>query len=148
MPARAAPLPFMKMHGLGNDFVVLDVRSGRPAEGAAVDAALARAMGDRHRGAGFDQLVVIEDDAEADAALAFRNADGTTAGACGNATRCVARHLMPMSGALTLRTERGVLDCRDAGGDLTAVNMGPPLTGWREVPPLAGGGHPAPADRR
>ena len=134
MPARPAPLPFMKMHGLGNDFVVLDARAGRPAEGAVVDAALARAMGDRHQGVGFDQLAVIEDDAEADAALAFRNADGTTAGACGNATRCVARHLMPASGALTLRTERGVLACRDAGGGLTAVNMGAPLTGWREVP--------------
>lgn len=133
MPARPDPLPFLKMHGLGNDFVVIDARRGRPAAGARVDAALARAMGDRHRGVGFDQLAVISDDPEADAALAFRNADGTAAGACGNATRCVARHLMGPSGAVALRTERGVLQCREAGGAV-AVNMGAPLTGWRDVP--------------
>ena len=134
MPDRPAPLPFMKMHGLGNDFVVIDARAGRPGAGAPAGAALARAMGDRHRGIGFDQLAVVTDDAEADAALAFWNADGSASAACGNATRCVARHLMGPSGALALRTERGVLACRDAGGGLTSVNMGAPMTGWREVP--------------
>ncbi len=133
MPARAAPIPFLKMHGLGNDFVVVDAR-GDPALVARIDAPLARAMGDRRRGVGFDQLAVIGDAPDADAALTFLNADGTTAGACGNATRCVARHLMPPSGALTLRTARGLLRCRDAGGEMTSVDMGAPLTGWRDVP--------------
>ncbi|MDF0599380.1 diaminopimelate epimerase [Psychromarinibacter sp. C21-152] len=125
-------LAFMKMHGLGNDFVVVDRRGGGPA----VSEALARALGDRHRGVGFDQLAVIDDDAEADARLTFYNADGSLAGACGNATRCVARFLMDEAGRdrLTLHTERGFLDCADAGDGLTSVNMGVPLTGWAEIP--------------
>ncbi len=125
-------LPFMKMHGLGNDFVVIDGRAG----GVVVSAALARALGDRHRGVGFDQLALIETDPEAAARLTFFNADGSLSAACGNATRCVARHLMDESGidALSLRTGRGVLVCEDAGGGLTRVNMGQPLTNWTEVP--------------
>ena len=124
--------PFMKMHGLGNDFVVIDQRGSAPF----VTAALARALGDRHRGVGFDQLAVIETDAEADLRLAFWNADGSTAGACGNATRCIARWEMDRRGlaALTLRTDRGVLQARDAGDGLTAVNMGAPILDWRAIP--------------
>ena len=71
----ASGLPFMKMHGAGNDFVVIDRRLGGPL----VTAALARALGDRHRGVGFDQLAVVEVDAEAAAKLTFYNADGSTA---------------------------------------------------------------------
>mgnify|MGYP001821514279 FL=1 len=128
----ASGLPFMKMHGLGNDFVVIDRRSG----GGAMSAGLARALGDRRRGVGFDQLAVIETDLEADARLFFYNADGSTAAACGNATRCIARHLMDQTGRtdLTLRTERGLLSCEDAGDGLTRVNMGAPLLDWRNVP--------------
>ena len=128
----ASGLPFMKMHGLGNDFVVIDRRSG----GGAMSAGLARALGDRRRGVGFDQLAVIETDLEADARLFFYNADGSTAAACGNATRCIARHLMDQTGRtdLTLRTERGLLRCEDAGDGLTRVNMGAPLLDWRNVP--------------
>ncbi len=125
-------LPFAKMHGLGNDFLVLDGRETR----VAVTTALARALGDRHRGVGFDQLALIEDAAEADLALRFWNADGSPSAACGNATRCVARAEMDRTGrgALAIRTDRGLLAARDAGGGLTAVNMGPPQTGWRDVP--------------
>jgi diaminopimelate epimerase len=124
--------PFMKMHGLGNDFVVIDQRGLAPF----VTEALARALGDRHRGVGFDQLAVIEEDAEADVRLRFWNADGSTAGACGNATRCIARWEMDRRGvgSLSLRTERGVLRARDEGAGLTAVNMGPPILDWRKVP--------------
>ncbi len=125
-------LPFMKMHGAGNDFVVIDRRSGGPM----VTAALARALGDRHRGVGFDQLAVIEPDEDAAARLTFYNPDGSVAGACGNATRCIARHLMDEQGtqALTLRTERGVLACEDAGNGLARVNMGAPLLSWQDIP--------------
>lgn len=125
-------LPFLKMHGAGNDFVVLDARLG----GVVLSSALVRALGDRHRGAGFDQLVLIEPDAEAAARLTFYNADGSTAGACGNATRCVARLIMDETGAtrLSLRTERGLLAAEDAGGGLTRVNMGAPQLGWAELP--------------
>lgn len=133
MDQRATGIAFMKMHGLGNDFVVVDAR----VEPVVMTAALATALGDRHRGVGFDQLAVIErDENGADAALVFYNSDGSTAGACGNATRCIARHLMAESGAseVTLRTERGVLAAQDRGNGLTAVNMGQPQLDWRDVP--------------
>jgi len=130
--AASPGLPFMKMHGLGNDFVVIDDRAG----GGGVTAGLARALGDRHRGVGFDQLAVIRPDTEADVGLTFYNADGSLSAACGNATRCIARHLMDETGQtrLTLRTERGILPTEDAGGGLTRVNMGQPLLDWANVP--------------
>lgn len=125
-------LPFMKMHGLGNDFVVIDRRNG----GRTVTAAEARAIGDRHRGVGFDQLAVVEQSEDATADLIFFNADGSLSAACGNATRCIARHLMDELGVthLTLKTERGILACEDAGDGLTRVNMGAPFLDWQDVP--------------
>ncbi len=134
VPARG--LRFVKMHGLGNDFVVIDARGGRDP----VTPALARALGDRHRGVGFDQLAVIRDGThpgpKADATIDFWNADGGAAAACGNATRCVARLLMDETGAagLDLRTGRGVLRAEDAGSGLIRVNMGAPQLRWNEVP--------------
>ena len=126
-----AGLAFLKMHGLGNDFVVIDAR-GRADP---MTPARARAIGDRRMGVGFDQLAVMFEDEEADARIVFWNADGSTAGACGNASRCLARLLMEETGAAaaTLRTERGLLACRDVDG-LVEVNMGAPATGWRDVP--------------
>lgn len=128
----SGPVTFLKMHGLGNDFVVIDRRKG----GAPVTADLARALGDRHRGVGFDQLAEVVADDGADAALVFWNADGTQAGACGNATRCVARLLLDETGKpeVTLRTVRGVLRAVDRGEGLTAVNMGPPLLDAPSIP--------------
>ncbi|MEN8685574.1 diaminopimelate epimerase [Marivita sp.] len=133
MTQETRDIAFMKMHGLGNDFVVLDARV-RPV---AMTAALAQAIGDRHRGVGFDQLALIEaDDDGADARLTFYNSDGSTAGACGNATRCIARHLMneAVLPEVVLTTERGRLLARDAGSGLTSVNMGQPQLHWDEVP--------------
>jgi len=132
--AQTPHIPFMKMHGLGNDFVVLDTRAGGAARGLAVGPDLARAMGDRHRGVGYDQLVVVTDTDAADAALTFWNADGTTAGACGNGTRCVAAWMMSGSAALDLVTERGTLGCRAMADGRVEVNMGAPLTDWRDIP--------------
>ena len=125
-------LPFVKMHGLGNDFVILDARKGA----VTVTPALARAIGDRHRGVGFDQLAMVEAGTDSDLKLTFWNADGSLAGACGNATRCIAGAEMERTGEtrLTLRTERGLLVAEDAGEGLTRVNMGAPLTGWRDIP--------------
>jgi len=124
-------LPFMKMHGLGNDFVVLDARL-RPVE---VTPALAIALADRHMGVGFDQLALIEN-GEGNAHLTFYNSDGSTSAACGNATRCIARHLMNETGrdSLSLTTDRGVILARDAGGGLTTVNMGAPQLEWDAIP--------------
>ena len=132
MPTAPAGLPFMKMHGLGNDFVVLDLREG----GDTPAPALITRIADRHRGIGFDQLVTIGTLDGADAQLVFYNADGSRAGACGNATRCVARWLMTQSGRsqVSLRTDHALLMAEDAGGGLTRVNMGPPVLDWQAIP--------------
>ncbi|MCD1624847.1 MAG: diaminopimelate epimerase [Paracoccaceae bacterium] len=131
----ATGLPFMKMHGLGNDFVVLDAR----AQAVQLREGLVRLIADRHRGIGFDQLAVISETPDGDAQLLFYNADGSTSAACGNATRCIARYLMDEGGksSLTLITERGKLRALDAGGGLTSVNMGLPQLVWSDIP-LAG----------
>ena len=124
-------LPFMKMHGLGNDFVVFDAR----AEGIDVTPAMAQAIGHRQFGVGFDQLAVITR-GTGDAHLTFYNSDGSLSAACGNATRCIARYLMDDTGrdSLHLTTARGDLAAKDAGGGLTSVNMGHPQLKWDEVP--------------
>lgn len=123
--------PFMKMHGLGNDFVVVDARQQK----LEITPALAKGIAHRQFGVGFDQLALIEQ-GTGDAHLTFYNADGSTSAACGNATRCIARHLMDESGkpALHLTTDRGDLFARDAGDGLTAVNMGNPQLDWQEIP--------------
>ena len=125
-------LPFMKMHGLGNDFVVLDLRGGGTAPAAGVIARIA----DRNRGVGFDQLATIEADEGADVRLRFWNADGSVSSACGNATRCIARHVMDQTGRdrLSLRTDHAILLAEDAGGGATRINMGPPVLDWRAIP--------------
>lgn len=125
-------LRFLKMHGLGNDFVMIDAR-GRVDP---VTPALARLIGDRHFGIGFDQLALIRDAQGVAAAVDYWNADGSLSDACGNATRCVARLIMDETGdtALTLRTGRGDLMCQDAGTGLVRVNMGQPQLDWQDVP--------------
>ncbi|MFO1202835.1 MAG: diaminopimelate epimerase [Tabrizicola sp.] len=125
-------LPFMKMHGAGNDFVVIDSR-GR---GAVMTAGLARALGDRNRGVGFDQLAEITDSDSADFALVFWNSDGSQAGACGNATRCVSDYVMRglAAEAVSLVTARGDLRAERLADGRVAVNMGHPQLDWREVP--------------
>lgn len=124
-------LPFVKMHGAGNDFVILDSR-GR---GPRVTPALARAIGDRNRGVGFDQLAEIRDGDDSDICLDFWNSDGSRAGACGNATRCVADLVMADLGqdAVSIRTARGLLLAQRRDGAIW-VNMGPPQLDWAEVP--------------
>lgn len=126
-------LPFMKMHGAGNDFVVIDSR-GR---GAVVTPALAKALGDRHRGVGFDQLAEIRDSADgADFALDFWNSDGSRAGACGNATRCVSDYMMAVLGksAVSLVTPRGGLSAVRLPDERISVNMGEPQLVWDQIP--------------
>lgn len=124
-------LPFMKMHGLGNDFVVIDARY----RAASLSPPRITAIADRHRGVGFDQLAVITLQ-ETQPHLTFYNADGSTSAACGNATRCIARHLMQETGqtTLTLTTDRGTLQACSASNGLTSVNMGPPQLEWADIP--------------
>ena len=136
MPAMAQESPhglgFIKMHGAGNDFVIIDSR-GR---GAVVTPALARALGDRNRGVGFDQLAEIRDAVDADFGLDFWNNDGTRAGACGNATRCVSDLVMRETGrdSVTLTTARGGLAAVRRADGLVSVNMGAPQLDWAQVP--------------
>lgn len=123
---------FLKMHGLGNDFVVFDAREAP----LALDAAKARAIADRRRGIGCDTVVVItKDDDGASAATLFYNADGGEAEACGNASRCVAMLLMAESGKTNIRlaSKGGVLECSKAGDAIT-VDYGEPQLDWREIP--------------
>jgi diaminopimelate epimerase len=124
-------LGFMKMHGAGNDFVVIDSR-GREA---VVTHGLARALGDRNRGVGFDQLAEIRSSDVADFEMDFWNSDGSRAGACGNATRCVADYVMRGAGltSVNLVTARGHLRAERVDGSVW-VNMGAPQLLWDEVP--------------
>lgn len=126
-------LGFLKMHGLGNDFVIIDARE---AGGDAITPALARALGDRHRGVGFDQLAVIRQAEGADARIDFWNSDGSMAGACGNATRCVAHLLMAERGrtGVEMLTDNGRLTGRRLADGRVTVDMGPARLGWREIP--------------
>ena len=130
-------IPFTKMHGLGNDFVVLDLRGG----GASPNADAARAIADRRRGIGCDQLILIEpaDMAGADVRLRFLNSDGSESGACGNGTRCVASRLLTESGAgrLIIETLAGRLEATPAAAGEITVDMGPAPLDLRDIP-LAG----------
>lgn len=128
-------LPFLKMHGAGNDFVVIDSRARAEA---VVTPALARALGDRNRGVGFDQLAEIRAATApgSDFTLDFWNSDGSRAGACGNATRCVADLVMRGLGrdAVSLTTARGALFAQRLTDGQVWVNMGAPQLDWASVP--------------
>jgi diaminopimelate epimerase len=124
---------FVKMHGLGNDFVVFDARD----TAINLTPAMAKAIADRHFGVGCDTVVVIRPGgAQADASVLFYNADGSESDACFNATRCVARLLMDERGLarVKLSTKAGMLTCSDAGKSSVLVDMGPPRLDWNQVP--------------
>jgi diaminopimelate epimerase len=125
-------LPFLKMNGLGNDFVVVPVDDTPFAPGPD----LARAIADRDRGPGCDQIIAISRSVHADARMRIWNADGGEVGACGNATRCVGWLLMEASGlaAARIETAAGVLNVRHAGERRVTVDMGKPGLGWSDIP--------------
>jgi len=127
---------FIKMHGLGNDFVVVDARQ----QPFPLDDARARAIADRKTGVGCDQLIVIEppQSAEADVFMRIRNADGGEVAACGNATRCIGALAMGERGGnaerIVIETEAGLLVATPASGGRISVDMGMPQLDWRDVP--------------
>ena len=126
-------VPFRKMHGCGNDFVVLDER--RDTYG--LTPARAAAIADRHFGVGCDQVIVIAPaGAGADAFMHIRNSDGSEAGACGNATRCVASLLAGESGTRqwVIRTISGDLPAEILTDDRVRVDMGAAGLDWRDIP--------------
>jgi len=124
---------FLKMHGLGNDFVVLDARR----DSLSLDPSQVRALADRHRGVGCDQVIVIEPPRTpgADAAMRIWNADGGEVEACGNAARCVASIVMDETrrDQAAIDTPSGPVGARRAG-PLIAVDMGVPGLDWRDIP--------------
>ena len=126
------PRPFLKMNGIGNDFVVVESRSApfapTPDE--------VRAIADRAHGIGCDQLIAVEPSNQADAFMRIWNADGEEVGACGNAARCVGWLLMRASGAdaATLETRAGLLAATRAGDMAVTVDMGAPGLSWRDIP--------------
>jgi diaminopimelate epimerase len=127
--------PFLKMNGLGNDFVVVEARSA-PFQPTADDV---RAIADRTSGIGCDQLIVLEPPAPGegvDARVRFWNADGEEIAACGNGTRCVGWLLMQASGQdeAVIETKAGRLYASRAGERLVSVDMGQPGLDWRDIP--------------
>jgi diaminopimelate epimerase len=126
-------LPFLKMHGLGNDFVVLDAR----ARAIALGPEAARRIADRRTGVGCDQLLILEPARNGAAArLTIRNADGGEVSACGNGARCIASLLLQETGApaIAIETAAGPIRAAARGGGRVEVDMGPALLGWREIP--------------
>ncbi len=128
------PLNFIKMHGLGNDFVVLDARESD----LVLTPKQARAIADRRRGVGCDQLIVLEEpeNSLADVFMRIRNPDGGEAEACGNAARCVASMMMTQNNAghLVIETAAGLLDAETTKNGLVSVDMGAAKLDWRDIP--------------
>jgi diaminopimelate epimerase len=116
---------FHKMHGLGNDFVIIDARQ-EPFE---VTPALARAIADRRTGVGCDQLIVLEPSDSADLRMRIWNSDGGEVESCGNATRCV----IQLTGAKSLDSAGGLLEGEDFGAEVE-VSLGEPRFGWDQIP--------------
>lgn len=125
------PIEFIKMHGLGNDFVIIDLR----VQKLTLTPEVIQIIADRHRGVGCDQLVTIETSSRADCLVKFYNADGSESGACGNASRCVGALMMEETGqdTATLETTTALLHCR-RNNDQIAINMGQPRTNWQDIP--------------
>lgn len=128
-------LKFRKMHGLGNDFVLFDARAGRVNLGREQIVITA----DRRRGIGCDQVIVLAPPSSATpahVAMQIYNPDGSQAGACGNATRCVADIVMKEedSDSCLIETAAGVLTCRRADLNQICVEMTRPRTGWADIP--------------
>ncbi len=124
--------PFRKMHGAGNDFVILDARENE----LPITPTGARWLADRNFGVGAEQIIRLEATPDADVFMRILNPDGSEAGACGNATRCVARILFEETGrdSAVVQTISGLLPVRATAGGLIEADMGPARLGWSEVP--------------
>ncbi|MCH8322956.1 MAG: diaminopimelate epimerase [Proteobacteria bacterium] len=122
---------FLKMHGTGNDFVILDARTAA----FSLDRETIRALTNRRTGIGCDQLLVIEASKQADAFMRIYNADGSQAAQCGNGTRCVAFLIMNEVGKdeVVIETGSGLLKCHKVPGGI-AIDMGEPIFDWRKIP--------------
>jgi diaminopimelate epimerase len=116
---------FHKMHGLGNDFVIVDARK----EPFDLTPALARAIADRRTGVGCDQLIVLEQSDRAELKMRIWNSDGGEVESCGNATRCIVQ----LTGATTIESDGGLLIGRNVGAQIE-VTLPEPQFGWDQIP--------------
>lgn len=125
-------LPFLKLHGTGNDFVLLDART----KDIRLTKEQVMRLSDRHFGVGCDQLLVLKKSDKAEAFMQIFNADGSEISTCGNATRCVVDFLMNESGkpTATIETTAGIRSGRRAENGDVEVNMGAPRLDWRAIP--------------
>ena len=128
----ADQIPFRKMNGLGNDFVVLDARA-RPI---AVTESSAKAISDRKTGIGCDQLIVLEKSADFDVRMRIWNAEGGEVQSCGNASRCIADLLFneTAKNTATISTKGGLLMASKAGDKMVTIDQGVPKFGWKDIP--------------
>jgi diaminopimelate epimerase len=140
--AMTGSIPFRKMNGLGNDFVVLDARA-RPL---ALGEDAVRDIADRKEGIGCDQIIALEPTPRADVFMRIWNSDGGEVGACGNAARCVASLVAAERGEpkVSIETESGMLSAAVNGDGSVTIDMGAPRFAWNEIP-LS---EPAPDTRR
>ena len=127
-------ISFFKMHGLGNDFVVIDSR----LKSTNLTANFVKKLGDRNFGVGFDQLAIIHDSEVSDARLTFFNSDGSKSATCGNATRCIANFLMDdiKKDEIDLSTDHKSLKAKREVDGSVSVNMGLPEIEWQKIPLL------------
>lgn len=123
---------FRKMHGLGNDFVIIDGRT-QPLSDLP---ALARKAANRHFGVGCDQVIILTPDKNADIRMTIYNPDGSEAGMCGNASRCVATLIMDETkkDSISIATVSGILEAVKGGDGLVRVDMGEPRLDWAQIP--------------
>ena len=127
-------ISFFKMHGLGNDFVVIDSR----LKSTNLTANFVKKLGDRNFGVGFDQLAIIHHSEVSDARLTFFNSDGSKSATCGNATRCIANFLMDdiKKDEIDLSTDHKSLKAKREVDGSVSVNMGLPEIEWQKIPLL------------
>ena len=127
-------LSFIKMHGLGNDFMIIDARTS----GLTIKSDMIKLLAHRNFGVGFDQLAILyaSDRTEVLGKLRFWNADGSESPTCGNATRCVAGFLIDEGHQreITLATPNSDLKCKSLGNGIISVNMGQPQVHWSQIP--------------
>jgi diaminopimelate epimerase len=127
-----ASIPFRKMNGLGNDFVVLDARTRQ----LSITPEDARRLCDRKGTLGCDQVIVMEPSKKADVFMRIFNADGSEVGACGNATRCIALIAAAETGRsdVSVETSAGLLKAQVNGADRITIDMGKPRFNWESIP--------------
>jgi len=129
---------FIKMHGLGNDFILLDARDPTNFVPAAISAEGCKKLSDRNFGIGCDQILILRESKRADVYMEIFNKNGTVAEACGNGTRCVADYVMSDLGqtSINIETAAGILTTWRAAENMShvVVDMGPVGLGWKDIP--------------